>query len=57
MFALIAAILAGVAFVLSLVDSAVPGWMLWAVLFNMALHMLVGVWPFGAIVVNRRPGS
>lgn len=54
MFALLAAIFAGVGLVMSLTDAAVPGWLLWAVLVCISIHLLVGLWPFGNIKINRR---
>lgn len=54
MFALLAAIFSGVGLVLALTHAEVPAWLLWAVLLCIAVHMLVGVWPFGSIIkVNR----
>ncbi len=43
MFALIAAILAGVGLILALIGTAIPAWLLWSVLLGIALHLVWGI--------------
>lgn len=55
MFALFAVVFAVVGLVLSVAGNAIPAWLLWVVLACIAMHLLVGGWPFGTIIkVNRR---
>lgn len=58
MFALGAAIVSAIGVVLSLMKVAVPGWVLYLVLFFIAMAMLVGTWPLGGVITRTgRRGS
>lgn len=55
MFALIAVILSAVGLFMTLAKAAVPAWLMWAFFVSVALHLLVGGWPFGTVIkVGRR---
>lgn len=55
MFALVAAALALVGLIMTLASAAVPAWLMWAFLVCLAMHLLVGNWPFGTVIkVGRR---
>jgi hypothetical protein len=55
MFALLAVILAAVGLFMTLASAAVPAWLMWAFFVCLAMHCLVGGWPFGTVIkVGRR---
>lgn len=56
MFALIAVVVAALGLFMALTGN-VAVWVLWVWALCVALHLLLGNWPFGAISINRRPGS
>jgi len=58
MFGFLAAVFAAVGLIMSLSDTAVKPWVLWATLLCIALSTVFGFWPFGTrFAVGRRAGS